>query len=158
MWEQKLPSVSRFRPSSWDEPMLDDWLRALDESVAAAKTPPVLIAHSLGCLLVAIWQETTNQPVSGAFLVAVPDPNAHAYPPQASSFTRLPQATLRFPSLMVASANDPYASMSFAEERARVWGAELHRIGNAGHINGKSNLGVWPVGQALLEKLSLNAD
>ena len=73
-WQQANPAMRRFSPADWHRPDLDDWIAALDLAIAAASAPPVLIAHSLGCLLVAHWQLASRRACAGALLVAVPDP------------------------------------------------------------------------------------
>lgn len=149
-WEQADPAIRRFSPSSWDQPDLADWLAALDRAVSAANTPPVLIAHSLACLLVAHWQSRRPGPVKGALLVAVPDPRSAAFPAEAAAFASVPEERFRFPSLIVASTDDPYASLPYVEARAGQWGSDLVNIGAKGHINGGSSLGDWPEGRRIL--------
>ncbi|KPH06891.1 serine hydrolase family protein (plasmid) [Rhizobium acidisoli] len=150
LWEKADPSICRFAPSSWDEPDLSDWIAALDQAVQSTHTPPVLVAHSLACLLVAHWHQMSDLPIKGAMLVAVPDPASPAFPTQASSFARPPEKKFRFPSLIVASTDDPYGSLPYAQMRAEQWGSELKTIGAAGHINGQSKLGDWSEGLAHL--------
>lgn len=149
-WQQAEPDMRRFAPADWDRPELADWCAALERAVAAAQTPPVLVAHSLACLTVAHWQQRSSRPVAGAFLVGVPDPAVPVFPPAAAEFAGYPTGRLRFPSLMIASSDDPYASLAFARERAAGWGSGCIDIGPAGHINGDSGLGDWRYGRDLL--------
>ncbi|AHG44089.1 hypothetical protein RLEG12_12995 [Rhizobium leguminosarum bv. trifolii CB782] len=149
-WEEANPAIRRFTPRNWDKPDLSDWMEALDEAVRGAKTPPVLVAHSLACLLVAHWHPLAPSRIKGAFLAAVPDPLSSSFPADAAGFADVPEAQFGFRSLIVASTNDPYGSLPYAEMRARQWGSELKIIGAAGHINGQSDLGDWPEGLALL--------
>jgi predicted alpha/beta hydrolase family esterase len=149
-WEDANSAIRRFTPGSWDQPDLSDWIAALDQAVRQAKTPPVLVAHSLACLLVPHWHQIALSPIKGAFLVAVPDPLSSAFPAEAAGFADVPQAQFGFPSLIVASTDDPYGSLRYVETRAKQWGSELKVIGPAGHINGQSDLGDWPEGLALL--------
>lgn len=153
-WESADPSIRRFAPSSWDKPDLSDWIAALEQAVRAAPRPPVLVAHSLACLLVAHWHQVSDLPIKGAMLVAVPDPASPAFPSEAASFAEVPRKRLRFPSLIVASTDDPYGSLSHVETRAEQWGSELEVIGAAGHINGQSELGDWLEGLALLRNFA----
>ena len=150
-WQQANPAMRRFSPADWHRPDLDDWIAALDLAIAAASAPPVLIAHSLGCLLVAHWQLASRRACAGALLVAVPDPASEAFPASVQSFAGAPAGRLRFPSLIVASTDDPYGSTSYVERRAVQWGSELAVIGAAGHINGQSGLGEWREGRVLLK-------
>ena len=150
LWERDHPRARRFRPSSWDEPILSDWMAALTQAVSAAETPPVLVAHSLSCLLVAHWQKASAHPVAGAFLVGVPDPKAVIFPPEVGGFADVPETPFRFPALIVASSDDPYATLDHTRLRAAQWGAGLVEAGALGHINGPSGIGDWPQGRALL--------
>lgn len=153
-WEQADSRFSRFVPSSWDAPDRDDWIAALDRAVASSLAPPLLVAHSLACLLVAQWAAATpsaGERVRGALLVAVPDPEGEAFPRvEAATFVDVPPARLPFPALVVASTDDPYGSVGYARARADAWGAGFVSVGPRGHINGSSGLGAWPEGAALL--------
>jgi uncharacterized protein len=150
-WEKNDLSMKRFQPSSWDNPELSDWIDALELAVSQTSTPPVLIAHSLGCLLVASWRHVSARPVLGAFLVAVPDPATPGFAEMTPSFCDVPTAPLRFPSLIISSTDDPFDTQNYARTKAEQWGSDHHSIGNAGHINGQSGLGAWAVGRELLE-------
>lgn len=66
---------------------------------------------------------------------------------------RLPQSLLPFPSLLVASSNDPYMSESRATLWAERWGSEQVTLQGAGHINVKAGFEEWPLGLELLESL-----
>ena len=149
-WEETNPAIRRFQPGNWDQPDLKDWIGALERAVREARTPPVLVAHSLACLLVAHWHQASSSPIKGAFLVAVPDPLSSIFPPKAAGFAEVPRARLPFPSLIVASANDPYGSLPYVRTRAEQWSSAVTVIGACGHINGESGLGDWPEGRALL--------
>jgi uncharacterized protein len=151
LWQRDEPAMMRIAPASWDAPDLADWIAALDRAVERAARPPLLVAHSLGCLLVAHWAGARPpQSIAGAFLVAVPDANGAAFPDAAASFRSVPDTPLRFPVLILASSDDPYASLDHTHERARRWHAEILVAGALGHINAASGLGAWPQGAALL--------
>jgi predicted alpha/beta hydrolase family esterase len=74
-------------------------------------------------------------------------------PPQIKDFHPVPRKMLPFPSVVVASNNDPFLSMDRAREIARNWGSRFVDIGPAGHVNGDSGLGDWPEGKRLLRLL-----
>ncbi|MEW5420675.1 RBBP9/YdeN family alpha/beta hydrolase [Amorphus sp. 3PC139-8] len=150
-WEAENRSFQRFRPADWDQPDLIDWLRALEVAVTEAEEKPVLIAHSLACLLVAHAAERVGPRVRGAFLVAVPDPDEPAFPDEAAGFGDPPTRPLPFPTLIVGSTDDPYGSLDYVRRRAREWNAGLVDVGARGHINGDSGLGAWKEGRMLLE-------
>lgn len=154
-WETADRRIRRFSPSSWDQPDLEDWIEALDRAVGQAEAEPLLVAHSLSCLLVAHWARRARHRASGALLVAPPDPRAAAYPPEAAGFAETPLGALPFPSLVVASSDDPYGSLDYARARADEWGSQFTNIGARGHINGASGLGDWPEGRAALVALEV---
>jgi uncharacterized protein len=150
LWERSHSSMTRFQPPDWDRPQLSDWVGALQQAVDAAAPPIILVAHSLSCLLVAHWAAQTASTVAGAFLVAVPDPDAPVFPSAATSFRAVPEGALPFPSIIIASTDDPYSTLEYAQTRAQQWGSRLISIGASGHINASSNLGDWPQGKSLL--------
>lgn len=154
LWESADPRCRRFQPTDWEKPVLTDWIDALDRAIGAASRPPLLVAHSLACLLVAHWQQTSPAQIAGAFLVAVPNPQSQAFPVAAASFADPPAGKLRFPSLIIASANDPYGTVDYARGRASQWGSGIVEVEELGHINEASRLGDWPMGKALLAAFS----
>jgi hypothetical protein len=136
----------------WEQPELGEWVSALSTAVASVSEPPLIVAHSLGCLAVAHWARSGGR-ARGALLVAVPDPEGPAFPEVALSFAPAPREPIAFPTVLVASHDDPYASFAFAERCANAWHSTLRDIGRAGHINAESGLGDWPEGRALLRSL-----
>jgi uncharacterized protein len=85
--------------------------------------------------------------VAGAFLVAPPDvTNPAIRPRHLMTFGPYPTEPLPFPSIVVASRDDPFSSYEKAEEAAHGWGALLVDAGQSGHINAESNHGPWPEG------------
>lgn len=133
-----------------------DWVRAVDRTVAPLFGSVVLVAHSLGCLAVAWWASVRPdcaRRVQGAMLVAPPDLNsAPGTLPALASFTPLPPTRLPFPSLLVASENDPYAGIEAAAGFARQWGSQFVNVGKAGHINVDSGYGPWPAGERFFRR------
>lgn len=151
LWERADERFKRFEPSSWDKPELSNWIDALDKVLLATKTNPVLVAHSLSCLLVAHWARRSMRSVAGAFLVSVPDPTGPEFPADAASFRDVPAAPLSFPALIITSTDDPYGTIAFSHSRAEAWCAGLVEVGALGHINSSSGLGDWPQGRQLLD-------
>lgn len=154
LWERADARARRFQPASWDQPDLRDWEQALERAVERCARPPVLVAHSLACLLVAHWAARFPSAIAGAFLVAVPDPDGANFPAEAAAFRPVPNGTLRFPALVIASTNDPYGALEATRRRAHDWQSGLIVAGALGHINASSGLGDWPQGRALLDAFS----
>jgi uncharacterized protein len=153
LWEQSNPSFVRVHQSDWNTPVCTDWISELERAVAQAGPETILVAHSMGCLLVAHWAAVTTLSVKSALLVAVPDPDCAAFPGGTTGFSRLPHDRLPFQSIVVSSSNDRFGSADFNRRCAAYWGSRFVSIGAAGHINAESNLGDWPQGFELLKGL-----
>ena len=156
IWEQQSPIFLRVQQRDWEFPHREWWLQRISEEVHQAPAPIVFAAHSLGCIAVAHWCQVALDDVSkikGALLVAPADLDRKDAPRQTKDFGPVPQRLLPFPSIVVASSNDPFCSMDRARELAHHWGSRLVDIGAAGHINGDSGLGDWPEGKRLLRHL-----
>lgn len=150
-WEAAIPGAIRMAPASWDAPNLRDWMAALDEAVAQAAAPPVLICHSLGCLLFAHWRAASARVVRGAWLVAVPDPGGPRFPAAARAFANVPGGDFGgLPVLAIASSDDGYDPSGRAIAWASARGATPLRLGPRGHLNAEAGLAQWPEGRALL--------
>jgi len=152
-WERKYSKWARVAHRDWNDPGRDEWVAELDAAIAACDGRPILVAHSLGCMLVNQWA-CSGSPlkVAGAFLVAPSDTEAPSYPIGANGFAPVPMAPLPFPSLVVASTNDPYVTPDRFKAFAGAWGSRLVEIGDAGHVNADSGYGAWPEGERLLEE------
>ncbi len=153
LWERRHPRWRRVQQRDWDRPSREEWLRGLDAAMAEPPQPTILIAHSMGCLLVAHWAQRAPVHIRAAMLVAPPDPAAPAFPAAATGFEAVPSDPLRFPSLVVASSDDPFGSVTYARRCAAHWGSAFVEAGPVGHINAESDLGDWLAGFALLEQL-----
>lgn len=153
IWQEQHPEYVRVVQRNWDEPRCTEWVEKLEAAVRDSGPSTILVAHSLGCLLVAHWAATSQHNVAGALLVAPPDPLAAAFPPAIQGFAPVPLRRIPFPTVLVASNNDPYATPAFTAQCATAWGSDLVEIGPAGHINSASGLGDWPKGQKLLAQL-----
>ena len=73
-WERRFAD-RRVQQDDWQWPRRGDWMARLDDVLLETERPALLVAHSLGCHLVASWaahsQHTAR--VRGALLVAPPD-------------------------------------------------------------------------------------
>jgi predicted alpha/beta hydrolase family esterase len=163
-WQQHNPSYVRVPFAQWDQPDRHDWVATLDATVRELGPDTVIVAHSLGTLAVAHWAASHaathaggKAPVAAALLVAVPDPDGPNFPAQARHFKPLPLQALGFPSVVVASDNDPYGNPVYAAAIAQAWNSRFIAIGPQGHINAASGLGDWAQGKALLAELLQDA-
>jgi predicted alpha/beta hydrolase family esterase len=155
IWHARTANSVWVEHTSWDNPVRDVWVKELDDALKAIEGPKVLIAHSLGCTLVAEWaSECHDDAVAGAFLVAMPDVHGPTFPSAARGFGSPRYGRLPFPTLVVASGNDPYSSLEHSVAAAERLGARLVNVGLKGHLNADSGVGDWPEGWSLFsEKL-----
>lgn len=153
-WEA-LHGDQRVEQADWDWPRRGDWMARLDEVVQAVDAPVLLVAHSLGCHLVAAWSAHSRHTarVAGALLVAIPDVERDDMPPQLHNWRPAVHERLRFPAIAVLSTDDPFGALARTQGLAHAWGAEVEVAGPRGHLNSDSGLGDWPQGRALLERL-----
>ena len=152
-WERKYSKWERVAHRDWNAPQRDEWVAELDAAIAACQGMPILVAHSLGCMLVAQWAQAGSRlKVAGAFLVAPSDTEAPSFPIDPNGFAPIPMAPLPFPSLVITSTDDPYVTPERAHAFAQAWGSRVVEIGKAGHITDSSGYGDWPAGEVLLEE------
>ncbi|TVT70487.1 MAG: alpha/beta hydrolase [Pseudomonas sp.] len=153
LWQQSNPEFVRVSLREWENPVCDEWASGLQATVQHIGSSVVVVAHSLGCLAVAHWAAKAHAPIKAALLVAVPDPESPSFPVEAVGFAPLPDRRFSFPSIIVASTDDPFGSLVHAQRCASTWGSRLVNIGKAGHVNAGSNLGSWEQGYAMLQQL-----
>jgi len=157
LWERQDSSCQRVEQNEWDAPRCEDWVASLDAAVAERDDPAVLVAHSAACALVMHWMVTASAPhrqrIRGALLVSPADPDGPNFPEGPTGFGPMPLHRLPFPSVVVASTDDPYIDAPCAKKFAEAWGSRFVLLQAAGHVNASSGLGSWPQGFALLDSL-----
>jgi uncharacterized protein len=145
-WEQKIQTARRVEQRDWLKPHFSEWQDALVAAVKAATKPVVLVAHSMGAITV-VHAAKRLQKVKGAFLVAPPGETYMVEHEDIDlKFADVPRDPLPFPSVLVASRNDPFCPHLEAEEWAYAWGSAFSDAGESGHINTDSGHGPWPEG------------
>lgn len=169
-WQSRWEAIHgdrRVEQHEWMRPLRGDWSIRLEEEVLAAPSPVVLVAHSLGCLLVAAWAAHSRQTVKvrAALLVAPPDLERDDLRQTIPGWSPIVRRRLPFPSLVIAAGDDPYCDAARSRRLAADWGARFVDAADihydpvpaegaagthAGHLNHDSGLGDWPEGRALL--------
>jgi predicted alpha/beta hydrolase family esterase len=143
----QLPDSRRVEQANWETTCLSDWATRVREEIDAIGEKLWIVAHSFGCLATVTAGLVRPDQILGALLVAPADPQRFGEP------TVLLEERLPFPSLVVASSNDPWVKAHAAEYWAGQWGSQYLNIGQAGHINVDSGHGPWPEGLRLFEQL-----
>ena len=152
---ERLHGWRRVTQSDWLWPKRGDWMARLEEVLLEDEAPAVLVAHSLGCHLVAAWAAHSRHRsrVGGALLVAPPDIERDDLPPNLHVWRPILRQPLPFPTIAATSADDPYSSADASARLVREWGARHIALGARGHVNGASGLGDWPAGLAWVGEL-----
>ncbi|WP_420410470.1 RBBP9/YdeN family alpha/beta hydrolase [Hoeflea sp.] len=146
-WQEKLSTARRVEQDAWSKPVREDWTARFADCVNEAERPVVVIAHSLGVATVVQALPALTKPIAGAFFVAPPEVDNPAIRPRhLMTFGPYPREPLPFPSIIVASRNDPFGSFEHAGDIANAWGSLLVDAGEAGHITAESGHGPWPEG------------
>lgn len=144
--EESLDDVSRVS-QAWEINDVVTWAKNIDQAVLQLDRPPLIVAHSFGCLATAYARIVLDTPIAAGLFVAPADPARFGI-----ERSILAQALGR-PGLLVASENDPWLSLGNARSLAADWGLDCINLGPAGHINVASGHGHWPFGQALVDTL-----
>lgn len=162
-FEQHLPHVRRVDGIDWESPQVSMWSAQIVRVLEMATQPVWIVAHSFGCLATVWASPQIAHKIAGVFLVAPADPWRFAHEglhEQVKSLQTvrsvaedLPKMPLPFPSVVIASTNDPWVKLTTAGVWAQHWGSYFINIGNAGHINTDSGFGPWSEGLALLQEL-----
>lgn len=154
-WFEKTNSnFQRIEQNDWNNPDIREWVANIDKTIEGYKPDSVvLVAHSLGCLAVAEWSACYNRKIKAALLVAPPETVLLHEKLKITLFDNIPTTRINFPTILVASTNDPWATKERAEFYAENWGSKFINIGAAGHINDLSGYGEWVEGLRILKSL-----
>ena len=154
LWEERHGYV-RVEQHDWMLPLRGDWVSRLEDVVLSSDEAAVLAALSLGCILVAAWAAASanTHRVKAALLVAPGDVERAEIREVIPTWSPIELRTLPFPSVLVASRNDPYCDFGRARLFAHAWGSQFMDYGECGHINADSGLASWPEGHVLLQDL-----
>ena len=152
-WWERHYGFQRVQQHDWERPLRGDWITQLEDVLLESDQPAVLVAHSLGCQLVAAWAAVSRNTarVRAALLVAPGDPQSDRLRALLPSWSPPVLQRLPFTARLLASQDDPYCSAERARQFAQAWNADWHDMGCAGHINAESGLGLWPQGYALIQ-------
>ena len=153
-WE-RVHAYTRVEQHDWMRPLRGDWTARLEDVLLGCDEPAVLVAHSLGCMLTAAWaaHSGNHQRVKAAFLVAPPDVERDDIRQMLPGWSTPPWQALPFKTVVLASSDDPFCSLTRAAEFAAIWGADFVDLGAQGHVNSESALGDWPQGHEQLRQL-----
>jgi hypothetical protein len=152
----RFPNATRVEQDDWDHAEKDVWVRKLHEYiVSCSRKEIILVGHSLACSTIAhhenAYPATECPKIRGALLVAPTDISV----PQEGviDFSPMELKPLGFPSIVVASEDDPIGRFETAKMYAERWGSQFRNVGRKGHINAASGIGDWLEGLKFLREL-----
>jgi predicted alpha/beta hydrolase family esterase len=153
--ERSFTGAIRVHQDDWNRPDLSRWLARLEECVEA-RPGSILVAHSLGCILVAhLADRRPDLSVAAAVLVAPADVEACRDTLRTTrSFAPIPRRELPFHAVVVVSTNDPFMGCDRAFDLTRSWRAQFINAGAKGHINVASGFGRWRAGEDIVRSLA----
>ena len=148
-------NFKRINQRDWNHPNLEEWADNIEKTISEYDpSTVVLVGHSMGCPTIAKWASKYKKQIKGAMLVAPADLESKDGLLEFAHLDKYPTEQLGFKSIVVASSNDPWASLDRSQYFAQSWGSDFVNIGPAGHINDQSGLGHWEEGWKFLEKVS----
>jgi predicted alpha/beta hydrolase family esterase len=133
-----------------DAPVLEAWRAALERELRALSGPPVVVCHSLACVL---WLHHCAQPVleggcaERVLLVAPPSPEGaprailpfFPVPLEGDAVARAARETV-----LVCGHDDPYCPEGAAAVYGGPLGLAAHVLPRGGHVNVEAGYGPWP--------------
>lgn len=149
-FEEQIPGAVRVVQRDWKSADLAEWSSRVRREISRSPGRILIAAHSFGALAAVQAADDHRHRIAGALLVAPADPEKFGVS------ELLPQSPLGFPTILVASSNDPWLSIERAARLAGAWDADFVSLGAAGHINTESGYGPWPGGLRLLQRLLFN--
>ncbi|QDA36508.1 alpha/beta hydrolase (plasmid) [Paracoccus liaowanqingii] len=149
-WARTDPTAMLLDMGDMTRPVREVWEATLAVHIMT-HPDSILVGHSLGSVTIAhLLARWPGLRVRAALLVAPADTQSSD---RIRRFGALPRERFDVPTLVVASRNDPWMSFDTSRSLADNWGADLHDLGHAGHVNTASGFGPWPAGKRMRDAL-----
>jgi predicted alpha/beta hydrolase family esterase len=113
------PGVHRVAAPAGAPPDLNRWAAVVASAIDGCGAPPLAVAHGFGALALLRAGFLFERRPAGAIFVAPDDPDLHG------ALGRLPRSALPYPSLLVASRDDPALKVTKAGALATRWGSRF---------------------------------
>lgn len=152
-WLQRgLMQCSRVEQKDWNRPVLKEWITEFVQSVQKVEGDIEIVAHSFGCLtsLAALDQHPElHHKIKKLLLVAPANParfgeNGFARDSLTDYSRYFQKMSLKVPTQMLISENDPWLSFEDAQVLAKSWNIKPINLGQVGHVNVASGFGPFP--------------
>jgi predicted alpha/beta hydrolase family esterase len=147
--QRSLPNATRVQQDDWERPELTRWMERLARTVET-RPDAILVAHSLGCPLVAhLARQRPDLLIKGELLVAPADVDSAHHTPRNPRLCPDSTPSASVPKYRRGEHQRPlYITIGRAHELATAWGADFVNAGAVGHINVEAGFGPWTRGRA----------
>jgi predicted alpha/beta hydrolase family esterase len=123
-WENEY-GFTRIHQQDWETPVCEDWIRMIDATIMEYPLQEVvLVAHSLANCTIAHWANKYNRKIKGALMVAPSDMKHLLILQEQQDLCQCLWINC-LSSIVIASSNDEYVSLSRAKEFADAWEVNL---------------------------------
>ncbi len=144
-WRSKLSTARFVHPADPADRRREAWTEAVVGAARNATRPALFVGHGLGAAAIADAPAALDgADVRGAFLVAPPD--GKGLERLAGADWTPARGPLPWPSVVIASRNDPHGAYDAIAALASDWSAALIDAGEAGGLDAASGHGPWPEG------------
>lgn len=110
------------------------YVKAMEREVAKYPDGSVwVVAHDLGCHVVAHWAAVTQRYLAGAFLVAPPDIRTYESKGLTNGFWPHATKPFHFPSMVVMANNDKKCALQVGHSYASSWKSQFVNVGPMGN-------------------------
>jgi len=153
--ENKFTNFIRVKQNNWTDPVREDWIQGIENTVSNIEGDIILVGHSCGAVAIAQWALACNSDnVKGAILVAPADVEHHNAHSAIQVQRPLPNSCLPFRSKLIYSDNDEHTSASRSEQMGKDWGSELVLVKGGSHFHTEAGFGQWPEVEIWIEQLA----
>ncbi|MCE2595647.1 alpha/beta hydrolase [Motilimonas cestriensis] len=157
--ENKYRNVVRVQQDNWENPVREQWITGVNNTVTQIEGKVILVGHSCGAVAITQWavqyaSTNTSAQVIGALLVAPADIDADTAIKPIQVQRPLPKQSLPFPTILAYSDNDDHTALERSIWMIEQWGSHGVLFKGAGHFHTEAGFGEWPAGEALINELA----
>lgn len=153
--ENKFVNFKRVLQQDWLNPVREEWIQGIENTISKIDGEVVLVGHSCGAVAIAQWALACNtSKVKGALLVSPADIDRQSAIAPIQVQRPLPKALLPFTTKLIYSDNDEHSSASSSEIMGKNWGSELILVKGASHFHTEAGFGDWPQAERWIEQLA----
>ncbi|WP_434339850.1 RBBP9/YdeN family alpha/beta hydrolase [Motilimonas cestriensis] len=164
--ENKYRNVVRVQQDNWENPIREQWIMGVNNTVSQIEGNVILVGHSCGAVAIAQWalqyaktnvyegSNVNGSKVIGALLVAPADIDADSAIKPIQVQRPLPKEQLPFSTILAYSDNDDHTALERSLWMVDQWGSQGVLFKGASHFHTEAGFGEWLAGEAMINKLA----